>query len=253
MIITPIKGIPLIKPGDDISEILITVLPNNEIIVEDNDIFVLAQKIVSKSEGRLINLTEVTPSAKALEMAKQSQKDPRFVELVLRESVRIVRVRPGTLIAEHKSGFICANAGIDHSNVKGDWGHQEDWVLLLPENSDKSARRIQEKLEKRLEKNIGVLIIDSHGRPWRLGTVGMSIGMSGVPGLMDLLGKADLFGYKLRITQIAASDELAGAASLVMGQACEGIPVVHVRNFPYSLRKSGLRELIRPKDQDLFR
>jgi coenzyme F420-0:L-glutamate ligase/coenzyme F420-1:gamma-L-glutamate ligase len=253
MIITALKGMPLIKPGDDIPQIIINVLDNNEIIVENNDIFVLAQKIVSKSEGRLINLTEITPSINAFDLAKKSQKDPRFVELVLSESIRVVRVRPGTLIVEHKSGFICANAGIDHSNVKGEWGNQEDWVLLLPENSDKSAKQIKEQLEKRLAKKLGVLIIDSHGRPWRLGTVGMAIGMSAVPGLIDLRGEPDLFGYKLRITQLAAADELAGAASLVMGQASEGNPVVHVRNFPYSLRESKLRELIRPKEQDLFR
>jgi coenzyme F420-0:L-glutamate ligase/coenzyme F420-1:gamma-L-glutamate ligase len=253
MILTPLLGIPMVTPGDDLSGIIINALKINKIIPENNDIFVVAQKIVSKSEGRLINLTEVKPSEEAYDIAKEAQKDARFVELVLRESVRIVRVRPGTLIVEHRNGFICANAGIDHSNVQGDWGDHDDWVLLLPENSDKSAGNIKKKLENKLSVKLGVLIIDSHGRPWRNGTVGMAIGMAGVPGVIDLRGVMDLFGYKLRISQVAAADELAAAASLVMGQASEKIPVVHVRGFPYQLRESGLKELLRQADQDLFR
>jgi coenzyme F420-0:L-glutamate ligase/coenzyme F420-1:gamma-L-glutamate ligase len=157
------------------------------------------------------------------------------------------------VIVEHKSGFICANAGIDHSNVDGPWGEADDWVLLLPKDSDKSARQVREYFQITKRKEIGVLIIDSHGRAWRTGTVGTAIGMSGVPGLVDLRGKEDLFGFQLKITQVGAADELAGAASLVMGQASEGIPVVHVSGFPYVLRDSSITELIRPRDLDLFR
>jgi coenzyme F420-0:L-glutamate ligase/coenzyme F420-1:gamma-L-glutamate ligase len=148
---------------------------------------------------------------------------------------------------------VCANAGIDHSNVAGEGSPMEEWVLLLPENPDESARNIREKLEEASGRQIGVLIIDSHGRAWRLGTIGVAIGLAGVPGLVDLRGREDLFGYQLRITEVGAADELAAAASLVMGQAREGTPVVHVRGFPYPLRSSALSELLRPKDQDLFR
>jgi coenzyme F420-0:L-glutamate ligase/coenzyme F420-1:gamma-L-glutamate ligase len=165
----------------------------------------------------------------------------------------VLRVRPGTIIVEHRCGFVCANAGIDHSNVSGSWGNPEDWVLLLPEDPDKSAQGIREALENKSGVHLGVLIIDSHGRAWRMGTVGVTIGLSGLPGLIDLRGERDLFGYRLRITQVAAADELAAAAALIMGEASEGIPLAHVRGFPYRLRDGTLMELIRPQDQDLFR
>jgi coenzyme F420-0:L-glutamate ligase / coenzyme F420-1:gamma-L-glutamate ligase len=157
------------------------------------------------------------------------------------------------MIVEHRLGFICANAGIDHSNVAGEGNKVEEWVLLLPENPDASARALRKKLEDASGVKLGVLIIDSHGRAWRLGVVGVAIGMAGVPGLEDLRGKKDLFGYTLRITEVGVADELAAAASLVMGQADEMTPVVHVRGFKYPLRESSLKELLRPKDQDLFR
>jgi coenzyme F420-0:L-glutamate ligase/coenzyme F420-1:gamma-L-glutamate ligase len=157
------------------------------------------------------------------------------------------------LIVEHRLGFVCANAGIDHSNVQGLGGDPEEWFLLLPENPDASAQRIRRRLEEASRKHLGIMIIDSHGRAWRLGVVGASIGFSGMPGLVDMRGQPDLFGYHLRITEIAVADELAGAASLVMGQAAESIPAVHVRGFPYPLREGEQHELIRPKDRDLFR
>jgi coenzyme F420-0:L-glutamate ligase / coenzyme F420-1:gamma-L-glutamate ligase len=251
--LTSLPGIPLIEPGDDLAEILLNTISAAGYHLEDNDIIVLAQKIVSKSEGRLVNLTTVTPSQAAVDVAVQAEKDPRFVEMVLRESSRVVRIRPGTLIVEHKLGFVCANAGIDHSNVHGLWGEADDWILLLPEDPDASAGRIREKLEKASGARLGVMIIDSHGRAWRLGTLGTAIGLSGMPGLVDLRGVPDLFGYQLRITQVAAADELAAAASLIMGQAAELTPAIHVRGFPYPLREGSLKELIRPKELDLFR
>lgn len=253
LILTPYKDIPLIKPGDDLASIIIEAGTKNGIQVNDGDILVLAQKIISKAEGRLINLTNVAPSQQAEELAKETEKDPRFVELVLSESKRVLRSRPGALIVEHCSGFVCANAGIDHSNVKGEWGEASDWVLLLPEDSDRSADLIREKIESYYHVKCGVLIIDSHGRAWRNGVIGSTIGLSGVPGLVDLRGKEDLFGYRLQISQVAAADELAAAASLVMGQAAEGTPIVHVSGFPYPLRDGALYELIRPSEQDLFR
>jgi len=253
LILTPLTGIPLVQPGDNIVQFIQDELRRLQIKLETGDVFVVAQKIVSKSEGRLVNLTQVTPSREAIDLAERVQKDARFVELVLRESQSVLRTRPGTLIVEHKLGFICANAGIDHSNVQGLWGNPDDWVLLLPENPDLSASLIRKELEKANNVRLGVMIIDSHGRAWRMGIVGATIGLSGVPGLVDLRGVPDLFGYQLRITQVAAADELAAGASLLMGQAAERSPVVHVRGFPYPLRESSLRELIRPKHEDLFR
>ena len=265
LILTPLQSIPLIRHGDDLADILMEAMRATGIQLQDGDILVLAQKIVSKAEGRTVDLSTVTPSKEALELAPQTEKDPRVIELILQESNAILRTRPGAIIVEHKLSFICANAGIDHSNVnpplpQGGEGkgvreneNPEDWVLLLPENPDRSAGLIRQKIETATGAHIGVLIIDSHGRAWREGTVGIAIGLSGLPGLVDLRGRPDLFGFKLQITQVGAADELAAAASLVMGQAAEGTPAVHVRGFPYKLREASLGELLRPKEHDLFR
>ena len=258
--LTPLQSIPLIRHDDNLADVLLDALHATEISLHDGDILVLAQKIVSKAEGRTVNLTNITPSKKAFELAKPTEKDPRVVELILQESNEILRTRPGAIIVEHRLGFVCANAGIDHSNVNSPIPVEdepgmkaEDWVLLLPENPDHSAAQIRQKIEAATDTHIGVLIIDSHGRAWREGTVGTSIGISGLPGLADLRGQPDLFGFKLQITQVGVADELAAAASLMMGQAAEGTPAVHVRGFPYPLREGKLGELLRPKEQDLFR
>ncbi len=231
------------------ADIIVSSLEHTNITLEDNDIFVLAQKVVSKAEGRMANLAAVIPSPHAIELAAQIEKDTRLVELILQESNSVVRTRPGTIVVEHKLGFICANAGIDHSNVTG----EDEYVLLLPENPDQSASKIRAKIESKTNKKIGVMIIDSHGRAWRIGTEGVCIGLSGIPGVIDERGWKDLFDYTLRITVVGVADELAAAASLVMGQASEGTPIIHVRGFPYPLREGSLKELIRPKEQDLFR
>lgn len=243
----------MINPGDDLSQIIVDSLAKTRITIDENDILIIAQKIVSKAEDRLIDLTSVVPSKEALGLARITEKDPKLIELVLRESKSVLRYRPGTIIVEHRLGFICANAGIDHSNVKGKWGQDEDWVLLLPEDPDRSAATLREKIREKTGKNIGIMIIDSHGRAWRNGVVGICIGLSGMPAVVDKRGHPDLFGYKLRATQIAVADELAAGASLLMGQADEASPVIHVRGFPYPLRESHLQELIRPKEMDLFR
>ncbi len=253
MILTPLQGFPLVKSGDDLVAMTVEALSDSGVTLEAGDILVFAQKIVSKAEGRWVNLATISPSRRAAELAQQIEKDPRLVELVLRESRSVLRTRPGTIVVEHRLGFVCANAGIDHSNVAGSGTSEEEWVLLLPEDPDASARRLRKGLQAHYGLPIGVMIIDSHGRAWRLGTVGVAIGLAGVPGLVDLRGKADLYGYRLRITQVGAGDELAAAASLVMGQAAEGTPVVHVRGFPYPLREAALSELLRPPEQDLFR
>lgn len=251
--LTPLQHIPLIRHGDDLADIVLNAVLQNHLAIEDNDILVFAQKIVSKAEGRAVNLVTVSPSPRAVELAQITEKDPRLVELILCESNEVLRTRLGTIIVEHKLGFVCANAGIDHSNVAGAGDLREEWVLLLPAQPDRSAEQIRTYIQSRTGKRIGILIIDSHGRAWRNGTVGVAIGIAGMPGLEDLRGKTDLFDFTLRITQVGAADELAAAASLVMGQAAEGTPVVHVRGFPYPLREASLKELVRPKDQDLFR
>lgn len=253
LVLTALTGMPIIQPGDSIPDEICLALKRENMTIESGDIFVIAQKIISKAEGRFVDLSTVKPSGRALALAKKTSKDPRFIELVLKESKCVLRTRVGTIIVEHRLGFVCANAGIDHSNVQNLGGKPEDWVLLLPENPDTSANRIRRELEERSGASIGVIIIDSHGRAWRNGTVGVSIGVSGVPAIVDFRGKEDLFGYQLRVTQVAAADELGAAASLLMGQAAEGTPVIHVRGFPFELRESEVSELIRPKEMDLFR
>jgi len=251
--LTPLTDVPLIKAGDDLAEITLSRLKSLDIELQDGDILVFAQKVVSKAENRWVNLSSVIPSAFSSEVAEQSGKDPRLIELMLGESKKILRMRPGTIIVEHRLGFICANAGIDHSNVSGLSSETDEWVLLLPRDPDGSAQKLRAKFEDASGVSIGVIIIDSHGRAWRLGTVGITIGSAGVPGLVNLRGQPDLFGRELLSTEVGAADELAAAASLIMGQADEGTPIVHVKGFPYKLRDTRTREVFRPIDQDLFR
>jgi coenzyme F420-0:L-glutamate ligase/coenzyme F420-1:gamma-L-glutamate ligase len=253
LILTPISGIPRINAHDDLGEIIIKASIHSALTPSDGDIWVIAQKIVSKAENRLLNLNQIRPSNQAKEIAIKTNKDARFVQMVLDESKEVLRVKPGALIVEHKCGFICANAGIDHSNVENVDGDAEDWFLLLPVEPSRSANIIREKLEGYFKKQFGVLIIDSHGRAWRNGTVGMTIGLSGLPGIVDLRGTPDMNGFRLQITQVGVADELAAAASLIMGQAAEMTPIVHVSGFPYALRDGKMSELIRKKEEDLFR
>jgi len=264
LILRPLPSIPVIQQGDDLASIILEACQIKKIHLKDGDILVITSKIISKAEGRLVNLMDITASDEAKALATRSGKDPRLADLILKESRVVLRVRPGTVIVEHRLGFICANAGIDHSNIAPPSGIQShlsnksgrgvsEWVLLLPVNPDRSAAGIRTKLEAATQKHLGVMIVDSHGRAWRLGVVGTCIGLSGLPAIVDKRGQKDLVGYTLQITLIAAADELAGAASLVMGQADEGTPVVHVRGFPYSLREGSFSELPRPIDEDMFR
>jgi len=251
--LTPIQNIPLIRRDDNLADIVLSALGQADISVQDEDILVFAQKIISKSEGRAVNLATIIPSQAAVALSRETDKDARVVELILQESNEVLRSRVGAIIVEHKLGFVCANAGIDHSNVAGAGDANEEWVLLLPADPDGSARKLRDAIKSKTGRQVGILIIDSHGRAWRNGTVGVAIGIAGLPGLEDLRGNPDLFGYTLQVTQVGVADELAAAASLMMGQAAEGTPVVHVRGFPYALREGELKELIRPKEQDLFR
>ena len=253
LIFTQLLNIPLIQEGDNIPEILYDIARKQSIDFEDGDILAVTSKIISKAEGRMVNLNDIKPSDAARQLGEDSKRDPRLMELLLSESKEILRVSEQAIIVEHHLGFVCANAGIDHSNVQGNYGNKEDWFLLLPKSPDASAEKIRIFVKQTTGKDIGVIIIDSHGRPWRKGTVGVIIGTSRVPALIDLRGKTDLFGYQLRISEISAADELAGAASLMMGQADEKIPAIHIRGFPYPLCDSSIRDILRPKNKDLFR
>jgi len=251
--LTTLSGIPFIKEGDDIAALVRQALSDAGLRLEDGDVLVITSKIIAKAEGRLVELTSVKPSSEAQDLASETGKDPRLIELILCESRQVLRTRPGLIIVEHRLGFVCANAGLDHSNVGGEKGMDGDWVLLLPEAPDASAGELRDRLEGESGARIGVLIIDSHGRAWRRGSVGVAIGVAGFPALVDLRGTSDLFGDTLRVTQVGLADEIAGAASALMGQADEGFPAVHVRGLPYGLRDGSLQELLRPKEKDLFR
>jgi len=246
-----LPDLPLVKPGDDLPALLLQSINRMPVVLENGDILVLAQKIVSKAEGRLVNLDEIEPGEQALALAEETEKDPRLLEVILGESTDVIRTRPGLIIVEHHLGFICANAGVDHSNVEGP--SSGDWVLMLPENPDASAARIRKALEDARGIHIAVLIIDSHGRAWRNGTVGVAIGMSGFPAVLDLRGHPDLFGDILRATVVGAADEVAAAASILMGQADEGRPAILIKGWPYKLGEGSLQDLLRPEEKDLFR
>jgi coenzyme F420-0:L-glutamate ligase/coenzyme F420-1:gamma-L-glutamate ligase len=249
--LTALDGLPTVRPGADLAGLIRDALARTSITLCDGDILVLAQKIVSKAEGRVVRLRDVEPSTRARALAAKTGKDPRVVELILRESTEVVRARPGVIIVAHRLGFVMANAGIDASNVEGEKG--EESVLLLPENPDASAAGLRDRLRAWAGVDLGIVINDSFGRAWRLGTIGTAIGVAGLPGLLDLRGRPDRTGRLLQVTEIGVADEVAAAASLIMGQAAEGHPVVHVRGFPYARRDGGAAELVRPKDQDLFR
>ncbi len=246
-----LPGIPEVECGAPLVELLRSAVERAGKTLESGDVLVVAQKIVSKAEGRAVRLSGVTPSARALELAHIVEKDPRLVELMLRESRAVLRAKRGVLIVEHRLGFVMASAGIDQSNVAG--GHGEETALLLPEDPDRSARRIQEGVRNACGAEVGIVINDSFGRAWRNGVVGVAVGVAGIPALVDLRGRPDREGRPLRVTQVAAADELAAAASLIMGQSDEGYPAVLARGFPYARRASSVDELIRPCAEDLFR
>lgn len=246
-----LRGVPEVRAGDDLSEILAGALAATGCSLRDGDVLVLAQKIVSKAEGRTVFLDDVTPSAEANEVAATVEKDPRLVELILAESTEVLRQRPGVLVVVHRLGIVLANAGIDASNV-GDADARER-VLLLPEDPDLSCARLRADIRETFGVDVGVVMNDSVGRAWRLGTVGIAIGVSGVPGLVDLRERPDMHGRPLQVSETALADEVAAAASLVMGQADEARPMVLVRGVPYERRAAAARELLRPAELDLFR
>jgi len=239
-----VPGLPLVKAGDDLASLLSKAM-SGELAPRAGDVLVLAQKIVSKAEGRMVELSTVTPSPRAVELGAEVLKDPRLVELILSESVRVVRSRPNVLIVEHRLGLVMANAGIDQSNVAPQDGVER--ALLLPKDPDASAAALSAKLK------MPVLIIDSFGRAWRKGTTGIAIGAAGLPSIIDMRGQTDMFGRVLQVTMPAFGDELAAAASLVMGQADEAQPAVLVRGLTWTAPTLPASELIRASAEDLFR
>jgi len=247
----PVQGLPLIEAGADLARLIVDALGESQLALQSSDVLVVAQKVVSKAEGRVARIEDVEPSPRARDLARASFKDPRLVELILRESREVVRVRPGLIVVEDSRGFICTNAGIDRSNVQ-QRGDGED-VALLPADPDASARRLRGRIHELTEQRVGVIINDSHARAFREGTVGVSIGLAGIPALSDRRGDSDLTGYVLQHTVIGLADEIASAASLLMGPAAEGVPAVVVHGLTLPDVDGTARELQRPRETDLFR
>jgi coenzyme F420-0:L-glutamate ligase/coenzyme F420-1:gamma-L-glutamate ligase len=249
LLLTALPDIPDVRAGDDVGRLLMDALERAGLVLRDGDVMAVAQKIVSKAEGRLVALADVEPGEYAVKLAGQVGKDPRLVELILRESEEVSRVRPGVIIVRHRLGFTSANAGIDRSNVgPGD----EDRVLLLPLDPDASAARLRAALQAAAGATVGVVITDSHGRPFRLGTVGVAIGVAGIPALWDRRGEPDRYGYRLQHTDVGVADEIAGAAGLLMGQAAEGRPAVLIRGLRLPPAEGRAADLVRPKELDLY-
>lgn len=247
-----LRDFPLVKPGDNLAALINQSLQHNQQTLCDGDILVLAQKIVSKAENRYRQLNTITPSAEAEKYAQETGKDARMIELVLQESNRVLRHRFGSIVVEHKLGFVHANAGIDQSNLPNN--SDSETALLLPENPDQSAAALRTALQTQHAANIGIVINDSFGRAWRLGTCGIAIGVAGFEPLLDLRGAPDLFGRTLEITQVGIADEVAAAASLLMGQAGEGSPVVIVRGLSWQPKDhASVQTLLRKPHEDMFR
>ena len=249
--ILPIPGIPLVQPGDDLAALIIEAAEAAGLSLIAGDILVMAQKIVSKAEGRLVRLADVTPGEEAVRLAEETGKDARVVQAVLDDSRAVVRARAGVLIVEQSSGWVCAHGGLDHSNVAPE---EEETVALLPADSDASATAIRGRIQAKTGATVAVLISDSHGRPWKMGTVGVCIGCAGLPALWDQRGLTDLFGYELVASEECIVDELCAAASLVMGQSSEGRPAAIIRGYRRpDAADAPARSIQRPAEKDLFR
>ncbi len=240
----------MVQVGDDLAELIVGALERSDYELTDSDIVCVAQKIVSKAEGRLVALATVTASAEAVELARETDKDPRLVELILQESDELLRKKPGVLIMRHRLGLVSAHAGIDQSNIDHEDG---ECALLLPLDPDHSARQLQAALEARTSAKVAVIITDSANRPWRLGTTGIAIGAAGLTVLDDQRGGSDLYGRELKVTLINRADSIATAATLVMGETTERIPVAIVRGLPIADEGHTARMINRPLEEDLFR
>ena len=247
--IIPVQNLPLIGEGDRLGELIVEATAKQGTPIKQGDIVVVTHKIVSKTEGNIVNLDTLSPSEQARQIAQKTGKEPAFVEAVLGETKEIVRIGPNSLITESRNGVICANAGIDKSNIEG-----EKNIALLPKNPDESAQKIRSEIKKLTKREVAVIISDTHGRPLRMGEINVAIGVAGIKPTRDRRGEKDLFGYVLRVKQTAVADELASAAELVIGQADEGIPVAIIRGYTYQTTETASsRDLTRPREADLFR
>jgi coenzyme F420-0:L-glutamate ligase/coenzyme F420-1:gamma-L-glutamate ligase len=258
MTLFALPGIPLVKPGDDPGGLIVEALETAGLMLESRDVVAVTSKIVSKAEGRLVRLADVYPSARARRIAARCRKDPRLVQVILDESQKVSRLRPGLIIVKHRLGFVCANAGVDRSNVQPPQPDGDpvvacgESVLLLPANPDRAAAKLRQQLGAATGVDVAVVIVDSHGRAHRMGTVGVAVGAAGLPALEDWRGRQDLFGRPLEHTAVGLADQIASAASLLMGQAAEGTPVVLVRGVPFSPREGTAADLVRPPELDLY-
>lgn len=240
----------MVAPGDDLARLLLDALAAQDLVLEDGDVLVVAQKIISKAEGRLVRLADVTPSEEAVVLGEETDKDPRLVQLILDESTEVVRKKPGVLIVRHRLGIVGAHAGIDQSNIEhGD----DECALLLPEDPDASAARLHAEVRHRTGRHVGVIVSDSANRPWRLGTVGMAIGAAGIAALHDHRGGTDLYGRELKVTLINRADSIATAATLVMGETTERIPAAVVKGLWPDADSDSAASILRPLEEDLFR
>jgi coenzyme F420-0:L-glutamate ligase/coenzyme F420-1:gamma-L-glutamate ligase len=244
-----VENLPLIKKGDNLGQLIVETAKKQNTPIQEKDVIVVTHVAVSKAEGNIINLDQVTPSERAKEIAQKINKDPAMVEVILQETKDIIRIGQNSIITETKSGVICANAGVDRSNVSGDRN-----VVPLPKNANASAQNIRQEIKRLTGANVAVIVSDTHGRPFRMGEINVTVGVAGIKPIRDRRGEKDLFGYVLRIKQTAIADELSSAAELVIGQANEGIPAAIIRGYKYqTAENASATELTRPKEKDLFR
>ena len=244
--VIPLAGIPEVSKGDDLASLILEAVRKGSLDLVGGDVVVVKHKIVSKAEGRIVRLRSVVPGSRARALAKKQGKDPRLVELMLREAVRVVRASHGVIITQTRQGFVCANSGIDQSNVgKG-------FVVLLPVDPDRSARALRRALEKRTGRSLAIVVSDTFGRPWRLGQTDVAIGCSGMLPLFGYAGRRDKFGYRLRVTEPSVADEVAGAAELAIGKL-KGMPAAIVRGVEYVRGEGGVKGMLMPRERDLFR
>lgn len=243
-----LKQFPIIKEDDNVAQEILTSIEKSNLEIRNDDIIVIAQTIISRVEGKIVKLDEVNPSDLAVEIAKQSNKDPRHVEMILKEAKSICKNRNGVLVTETKHGFVCANSGIDKSNVPG-----ENTLSLLPDDSDKSAKKIRKYIKKQTGKDVAIIISDTHNRPFRLGAINIAIGCSGIDPLKSYVNETDLFGYALKSSTVSIADQLCSAAGLIMGEAKEGTPIIVIRGYDFSKKEITAKTLIRPAERDYFR
>lgn len=248
--VVPVPGMPMVEAGDDLTAQILQALASNGLDLVEGDVVCIAQKVISKAEGQLVPLADVMPSAEAIALAEETDKDPRLVELILRESTEVLRKKPGVLIVRHRLGLVGAHAGIDQSNVDHGDGEQ---ALLLPADPDASAATLREEIRKRNGVNVSIIVTDSHNRPWRMGTIGGAIGCAGLEVLDDHRGGEDLYGRELKVTLINRADALAGAATLVMGETTEKVPLALIRGLPAEDSEQTAQMINRPLEEDLFR